>query len=224
MSGFISRKTIKNLIDAKKLVIRPLLEDSQISQIGIDFRLGCNFLISVHGREAFINTSLNDEFGEGQRDVKRFFQESRRQLGETFILYPNQTVLASSLEYVKMPPNHLLTLYMRSSYSRLGLTVSTIVQPGYCGCLSIELTNNNNNPINLVVGARVFQGVLIPSDDDSDYFSNPRKYVCSVRPEPSAAIMDDDIKTLSELWRYRNKREPGAASKPSDSPEITVIK
>lgn len=206
MSGFASGKTIKELLNTRKLIIRPLLEESQVSHIGIDFRLGCNFLVSVHGREAFIDTSLNNATGAGQRDIKRFFQESRRQLGETFILYPNQTVLASSLEYVKMPKDYLLTLYMRSSYSRLGLTVSTIVQPGYCGCLSIELTNNNNNPINLVVGARVFQGVLVPSDDETNYFSNPRKYVCSVRPEPSAAILDEDIKTLSDLWKSKNKR------------------
>lgn len=206
MSGFASGATIKNLIKTKKLVIRPLLEESQISNIGIDFRLGCNFLVSVHGREAFINTSLNDETGAAQRDVKRFFQESRRQLGETFILYPNQTVLASSLEYIKMPKDHMITLYMRSSYSRLGLTVSTIVQPGYCGCLSIELTNNNNNPINLVVGARVFQGVFTPSDAETNYFSNPRKYVCSVRPEPSAAISDEDIGTLNKLWQLNNNR------------------
>ncbi|MDF2434840.1 MAG: dCTP deaminase, partial [Mucilaginibacter sp.] len=182
MSGFASGEEIKELLASGKMFIRPLLEETQISHIGIDFRLGCNFLISVHGREPFINTSHNtfNNETENPRDIKRFFQESRRQLGETFILYPNQTVLASSLEYIKMPTNHLLTLYMRSSYSRLGLTVSTIVQPGYCGCLSIELTNNNNNPINLVVGARIFQGVLSPSKDHSHYFSEERKYICSV--------------------------------------------
>lgn len=208
MSGFASGKEIKELIDSRKMFIRPLLEDSQISHIGIDFRLGCNFLISVNGREPFINTSHNSFNNETENplDIKRFFQESRRQLGETFILYPNQTVLASSLEYIKMPTNYLLTLFMRSSYSRLGLTVSTIVQPGYCGCLSIELTNNNNNPINLVVGARIFQGVLVPSADHSDYFSEHRKYICSVRPEPSAAIKDKDLKHLSKLWMMNNNR------------------
>lgn len=204
--GFISGETIRALLKEKKLIIRPLLEESQISQIGIDFRLGCNFLVSVHGREAFINTSLNDEYGEGQRDVKRFFQESRRQIGETFILYPNQTVLASSLEYVKLPDEYLLALYMRSSYSRLGLTVSTIVQPGYCGCISIELTNNNNNPINLTVGARIFQGLLLISDKPATYFKGNRKYICSVRPEPSLAIQDNDIELLSKVWKEKNNR------------------
>lgn len=206
MSGFIAGKTIHSLLKSGDLIIRPLLEDTQISQIGIDFRLGFNFLVSVQGREPFINTSLNDEFGEAQRDVKLFFQETRRQLGETFILYPNQTVLASSLEYVKMPEDKLLTLYMRSSYSRLGLTVSTIVQPGYCGCLSIELTNNNHNPINLTVGARIFQGVLLQSDSPSEYFNTERKYMCSVRPEPSKAIADKDLKILAKLWKSNNNR------------------
>lgn len=208
MSGFASGQEIRELIDSRKMFIRPLLEDSQISHIGIDFRLGCNFLISVNGREPFINISHNtyDHEGENPPDVKRFFQESRRQMGETFILYPNQTVLASSLEFIKMPTNYLLNLFMRSSYSRLGLTVSTIVQPGYCGCLSIELTNNNNNPINLVVGARIFQGVLVPSAGHTNYFSEDRKYICSVRPEPSAAVNDKDLKLLSKLWRINNNR------------------
>ncbi|WP_158825695.1 dCTP deaminase [Mucilaginibacter lacusdianchii] len=206
MSGFISGNTIQGLIDKGELVIRPLLDSSQVTNIGVDFRLGCNFLVSTQGREAFINTSLNDEFGEGHRDIKMFFQETRRQLGETFILYPNQTVLASSLEYVKLPNDYLLTLYMRSSYSRLGLTVSTTVQPGYCGCLSIELTNNNNNPINLTVGARIFQGVFLISNESSNYFDNKRKYICSVRPEPSAALNDEDISVLAKLWKKKNNR------------------
>jgi len=211
MTAFITSDEIWILIKRNKLVIRPLLEDSQVTQVGIDFRLGCNFLISVHGREPFINTSLNDEFASGQSNVKRFFQESRRQLGETFILYPNQTVLASSLEYLKLPDTHLMALYMRNSYSRLGLTLSTIVQPGYCGCLSIELTNNNINPINLTVGARIFQGIFMSADKETDYFAVERKYICSVRPEPSAAVADGDLTKLAMLWQQRNDRKDKSA-------------
>lgn len=206
MSGFISGLKINELIADKSLTIRPLLEDSQITQVGVDFRLGCNFLVSVQGREPFINTSLNEDAGEAQRDVRLFFQETRRQLGETFILYPNQTVLASSLEYVKLPEKYMISLYMRSSYSRLGLTVSTLVQPGYCGCLSIELTNNNNNPINLAVGARIFQGIFLEADKTTTYFNTARKYMCSVRPEPSKAGDDKDLIILSKLWRKNNNR------------------
>lgn len=208
MSGFISGNKINQLITNGELAIRPLLDKTQVTQIGVDFRLGCNFLVSVQGREPFINTSLNEETGDAQRDVKLFFQESRRQLGETFILYPNQTVLASSLEYIKLPQEYMISLYMRSSYSRLGLTVSTLVQPGYCGCISIELTNNNNNPINLVVGARIFQGIFLESDSSTEYFNMERKYMCSVRPEPSKAGADTDLEILSNLWKKNNNRKP----------------
>lgn len=206
MSAFITKEAIEVLRSSGQLVIRPLLEPTQITSVGIDLRLGCNFLVSVHGREPFINTSRNVEFASGQSNIKRFFQESRRQLGETFILYPNQTVLASSLEYLKIPNTLMLALYMRNSYSRLGLTLSTVVQPGYCGCLSIELTNNNINPVNLTVGARIFQGIFLTADQATDYHATERKYVCSVRPEPSAAIADRDLEKLTLLWEQRNDR------------------
>ncbi len=202
MSSIITSEKIKELIKEEKLVIKPLLEKDQITEIGIDFRLGGNFLVSIQGREPLINASLNNEFGRGTS--KHFFQETRRQLGETFILHPNQTVLATSLEYVKLPDNYILSLCMRSSYSRLGLTMSTIAQPGYCGCLSIELTNYNNNPINLSIGARIFQGLFYETDKTSRYFDKPRKYVCNVRPEPSAVTNDEDLMILSKLWRINN--------------------
>lgn len=202
MSSIITSEKIRELIKEEKLVIKPLLENDQITEIGIDFRLGGNFLVSIQGREPLINASLNNEFGRGTS--KHFFQETRRQLGETFILHPNQTVLATSLEYVKLPDNYILSLCMRSSYSRLGLTMSTIAQPGYCGCLSIELTNYNNNPINLSIGARIFQGLFYETDKSSRYFDQPRKYVCNVRPEPSAVTNDEDLMILSKLWRINN--------------------
>lgn len=103
---------------------------------------------------------------------------------------------------------------MRSSYSRLGITISTIAQPGYCGCLSLELTNNNYNPINLAVGARILQGILFKVSSSTTYFSTAgRKYVCQVRPEPSAVINDGDLNVLNQLWKDYNNRD-GASTSP----------
>lgn len=192
----------------KDLFIRPLLEpEKQINPIGIDFRLGYDFLVSIQGREGYIDASLNDDGDKKQRNILKFFQPTRRQLGETFLLHPHQTVLATSLEYIKLPPDVWLKLVMRSSYSRLGITISTIVQPGYCGCISLELTNNNRNPINLTVGARVFQGLFFPVSSTEYFGSKDRKYVCQVRPEPSAAINDDDLSLLNILWKEANHRK-----------------
>lgn len=206
-NNFLLKSEIIDLIKNKDLFIRPLLEETQIGEIGIDLRLGYDFLVSIQGREAFINASKNDWIdGGNQRNIYQFFQATRRQIGETFILHPHQTVLAVSLEYIKLPSNCFMMLYMRSSYSRLGITLSTIAQPGYCGCLSIELTNNNNNPINLTIGARLFQGIIYQLSKDVPYFHSPRKYVCHIRPEPSSVTTDSDLKILNDLWKENNNR------------------
>lgn len=184
------------------LVIRPLLESSQIGNISIDFRMGYDFNVSVQGRSSFINASQNPS--NPPSSMASFFQSTRKRIGGTFLLHPNQTVLTSSLEYVKLPKDCFLTLTMRSSYARLGLTLSTIVQPGYCGCISIELTNSSNNIINLTVGARIFQARIYRLAEDSNYFSNRRKYICQVRPELSAANKDKDLEKLHKIWKSNN--------------------
>jgi len=205
--NILTKSDIRELINQTKLFIRPLLDLDQIGEAGIDFRLGYDFLVSVQGRDAFINASKNEWIQGGQRrNIKQFFQSSRRQLGETFILHPNQTVLAVTLEYIRLPENCMMMLFVRSSYARLGLTISTIAQPGYCGCLSLEFTNTNNNPINLAVGARIIQGILCPVSNSTHYFHSQRKYVCHVRPEPSAVINDNDLSLLNNLWKINNDR------------------
>ncbi|MBT9392963.1 dCTP deaminase [Hymenobacter sp. NST-14] len=197
----LQKSKILKLVEDGELIIRPLLENEQINETAIDFRLGYDFLVSVQSREPFINASLNNF---KHKPLTSFFQETRRKIGDTFMLYPNQTVLATSLEFIKLPNNVLAELNMRSSYARLGITISTILQPGYCGCISLELTNTNINPINLTVGARLFQARLTLLDEPSNYFENPRKYICQVRPEASAANFDSDLHKLNKIWLENN--------------------
>jgi dCTP deaminase len=204
-AGCLTKKEILQVFN-KTLFVRPLLDPEQITETGIDFRLGYDFLVSVRGREAFMNASKSSHTGKNQRNINSFFNATRRQLGETFILHPHQTVLATSLEYVKLPTDCMISLYTRSSYSRLGISISSVAQPGYAGCLSLELTNNNTNPVNLTVGARILQGLLIRMTGDTAYFNKKRKYTCQVRPEPSAVIQDEDLELLNNLWRKNNNR------------------
>lgn len=214
VTGCLVKNEIWELINSKQMYIRPLLSNEQVGEVGIDFRLGYDFLVSTQGREAYINASKNEWLdGQAQRNIIQFFQSTRRQIGETFILHPHQTVLAVTLEYIKIPDDCLLKLFMRSSYSRLGITISTMAQPGYCGCLSLELTNNNNNPINLTVGSRIIQGIMFRISNPTKYFNVARKYVCHVRPEPSAVINDTDLDVLNQLWKENNNR-PSSPSSP----------
>ena len=176
----------------KQLIIRPLLSYTQIGDLTVDFRLGTDFLVSTQGREAYIDVSGNPD----KKPVNYFFNKTRRRLGEKFLLHSNQTIICTSLEYIKMPIDVFASLNMRSSYSRLGLTISSLLQPGYSGCISLELTNSNNNPIQLVVGARVFQARFYKLDEDYAYTYHKRKYACQVRPVNSRFETDEDLGLL----------------------------
>jgi dCTP deaminase len=201
---FLHKSQILSLIEKENdpLVIRPLLDQNQLGEVSIDFRLGYDFMVAIHGRNAGMELQKNIE----QVPMQSFFQPTRRKPGETFLLHPQQTVLAVSLEYIKLPANVFMTLSTRSSYSRLGLSISGILQPGYCGCIPLELTNGNHTPVNLTVGARIFQAQVFEIAEESDYFATQRKYVCQVRPEVSAALADKDLDILNHIWKKNNFR------------------
>ena len=200
MSRQLRGDEIRKLIEEEKLFIRPLLQDSQIGMLSVDFRLGTEFMVSFQGRQPYINVSYTDR---DKGKPTSFFQETRRRLGDRFLLHPNQIVLASSLEYIKMPKNLVAMLSMRSTYSRLGLVMSSYVHPGYSGCISIELTNTGNNAVNLTVGARLFQASFSEIDEELNYFDHARKYICQVRPIVSDLSGEEDLENLHQIWSKR---------------------
>lgn len=195
---YLDNNEIEKLLDDNNLIIRPLLDrNSQLGQLTIDFRLGTDFLVSFQGRDAYIDASGDED--TNVRPIDGMFDPTRRRFGETFLFHPNQTVLCSSLEYVKLPTDVYAVLNIRSSYARLGLSLSTIVQPGYCGCLSLELTNNNNNPLKVTVGSRIVQARLYKLPNNLKYSYGTRKYVCQVRPVSSKANLDPELLRLRSI-------------------------
>lgn len=183
------------ILNKQEIVIRPLLQNEQIGELSVDFRLGTDFLLSFQGRNSAIDASNY----ENPDPSSSFFQETRRLVGSSFLFHPLQTVLCSTLEYVKLPPDIFLSLTIRSSYSRLGLSISSIVEPGYCGCISMELTNVNNTPVKITVGSRLVQATFHRISEKTNYFASPRKYVCQVRPEVSSASSDVESPILKKI-------------------------
>ncbi|MFW5872103.1 MAG: dCTP deaminase [bacterium] len=194
---YLTRSSLVDLYKKKEIIIRPLLSEKQFGEISLDLRLGTDFLVSYQGRQAFIDAAGVDI----NRPISSSFQETKRLVGETILLHPHQTVLCSTLEYIKLPNNIFLDLTTRSSYSRLGITISSIVQPGYCGCVSLELTNNNNNPIKIRVGAALIQARFFQLDQETDYFNTERKYTCQVRPVASKANLDEELIYLDNFFK-----------------------
>lgn len=180
-----------------ELVVDPLLDATQIGRASIDLRLGYDFLVSVMTRRPSIDIGVSTD----HRGIGSYFQETRRELGERFVLYANQVVLATSLEYIGLPADCYADISARSSYNRLGVPVATWLQPGFRGCVPLELFNHGNSPIELVVGCRFCQMRVFETRGAQEYLQagKVRKYFGDVRPRVSSADVDADLELLERL-------------------------
>ena len=191
-----------NLSNSDRFFVDPLLDDDQIGEVTIDLRLGCDFLVSILTRRPYISTLKAES---GFRGVASYFQNTRREFGDSFVLYPNQLALAVTLEYVGLPQDVFADILTRSSYARLGIHLNTMIQPGYRGCFPIELFNSSNNPVELVVGSRIVQTRLFSGSFSAEYTgaSLTRKYLGNVRPMASRAPDDPDLQRLGRIREQR---------------------
>ena len=72
-----------------------------------------------------------------------------------------------------------------------------MMQPGYRGCIPLELFNHGNSPVELIVGCRLCQVRFFKIADAAAYLEKgPRKYFCNVRPAVSRAEKDIDLVRL----------------------------
>ena len=202
---YLTEAAIKARLDAdgeSRLGVDPLLDDAQVGATGIDLRLGYDFLVSVLTRKPYINV---DRSRENFRRISSYFQTTRREVGDRFMLYPGQVVLGTTLEFIAMPTDLYGELYTRSSYTRLGIHLATLLQPGFRGCASLELANHGNSPIELMVGSRIVQMRFSPVSENAEYVDpeRKRKYLANVRPVVPTPDRDADLELLA---RMRDKR------------------
>ncbi|WP_288938805.1 dCTP deaminase [uncultured Roseovarius sp.] len=193
-----------NTGEAEQIFIDPLLDDSQVGAVSVDLRLGCDFLVSVLNHKSSVN--IHPQESDSGPDI--FFQAARRDIGDTFLIHPSQTVLATSLEYIGLPSDIYADVISRSSYHRLGVSISSMFQPGFRGCISLELFNHSNVPVELVIGSRIVQARFFKNHHEEDYLRDGprRKYIGNVRPMISKAPQDTDLPRLVAL--SQNKK-PG---------------
>lgn len=100
-------------------------------------------------------------FGVGPAgyDVRVEFDEDG--LAYEMVLNPGQFMLASTIERFTMPTNLLGIVHDKSTWARMGLAVqNTVIEPGWCGWLTLELTNHGTEPLIIKRGDPIAQIVF----------------------------------------------------------------
>ena len=176
----LSDKTLMKMIEEKTLVVEPL-EKEQIQPASIDIRLGNTFSVVEDTSAGIINL-------ENEIKYKTITTDS-------YILLPNQFVLATTMEYFDLPNDLTAFVEGRSSLGRMGLFIQNAgwVDPGFKGEITLELYNANRCAIELKAGRRVGQLVFAKMDDVA---LNPYngKYQGQKGATGSRVFMDKEVK------------------------------
>ena len=151
----LSDKTIRLLLSNGKLGISPL-EDIQIQPASVDVRLGNSFCVLESCSNAILKMDTPIQY--------------RSIINDTFLLLPGQFVLATTVEYFRLPDNLTAFVEGRSSIGRLGLFIQNAgwVDPGFEGEITLELFNASSSAIELKAARRIGQLVFAQLDRNAE--------------------------------------------------------
>ena len=137
----LSDTEIKKLIYKGELIIAPILRKKvQIHGAKIDLRLDNIFKRIKSEKKTYQDISTSD------LDVEKITVP----YSGKFILHPNDFVLGQTFELINLPENIMGRLGGRSSMARKGVIVhatADIVDPGFQGVLTLELSNIGKIPV-----------------------------------------------------------------------------
>lgn len=146
----LSDGTIKKLLASGELGIEPI-DLEQVGPASVDLRLGNTFL-TPRATNGVCSMSEPPEYEEVT--------------AEEFVIPTRGFVLATTVEYIRLP-NHLTAFVEgRSSVGRLGLFIQNAgwVDPGFEGAITLELYNANSAPMRIEAGRRICQLVIAKAD------------------------------------------------------------
>jgi len=155
----LSDRTIEVLVREKRLVIDPLYPDT-IRENGVDLRFGEEFCLIRDKKEKVLDTKHTT-------NPYPFYECVRVTREEGFVVPPRRRVLATTLEYIKLPPDVVGLVNLRSTFARLGLYVPpTVVDAGFEGELTIELVGSDV-PVRIYPGQRFLHLIFVKMDTET---------------------------------------------------------
>ena len=183
----LSDRDIKRAIEDGTLGIDPY-DPALVQPSSVDCRMDSFFRVFNNSKYTHIDPKLRQDELTTLVEVPE---------GDPFVLHPGEFVLGSTLERFTLSNTIAARLEGKSSLGRLGLlTHSTagFIDPGFDGCITLELSNVSNLPITLWPGMKVGQLAIfnLTSPAEIPYGSGKlgSKYQGQRGPTPSRAYLN----------------------------------
>lgn len=137
-----------------------LLEDSDIDNVqgsGVDLQI-----------DSLLELRSEAHLGVEERRLP----EMEEMDDDTYTLKPGGYYLCVTKEKVNMPPDLVAFMLPRSTLFRCGVSLRTaVIDPGYCGVLTIGMKNESEHEFTLQKGARVCQVVFSEIRGESENYN-----------------------------------------------------
>ncbi len=167
----LSDKWIKKMAINQKM-IHPF-EDKQIREGNISFGLSSFGYDARVSNEFKIFTNVNSEIVDPKNfKPSNFITKNTNEC----IIPPNSFVLASTVEYFKIPKNVLVICLGKSTYARCGIIVNvTPLEPGWEGHVTLEFSNTTPLPAKIYANEGVAQFVFLEGNENPETTYSDRK-------------------------------------------------
>lgn len=192
--AILSDKDIIKHLETGEIVIEPLENpEIQIQPSSVDLRIGNEFKGFKIIRKPCIDPM-------DKIDIDSYMESFYITKGNPFIIHPGEFTLATTYETVKLPDNLVARVEGRSSMGRLGITMHVTagyIDPGFCGKITLEISNIGKMPVALYTGQRVcqivFETMTSPSEKPYGHPDHDSKYMGQKRPQTSKIQRDYEI-------------------------------
>ena len=170
-----SDKWIRNMAKSHEM-INPF-EENQIRDNKISYGLSSYGYDARVSNEFKIFTNINSEVV----DPKNFKQSNfiSKRVSEC-IIPPNSFVLASTVEYFKIPNDIMVICLGKSTYARCGIIVNvTPLEPGWEGYVTLEFSNTTPLPAKIYANEGAAQFIFLKGNEKPEvtYADRDGKYM-----------------------------------------------
>ena len=170
-----SDKWIRNMAKSREM-INPF-EENQIRDNKISYGLSSYGYDARVSNEFKIFTNVNSEVV----DPKNFKQSNfiSKKVSEC-IIPPNSFVLASTVEYFKIPNDIMVICLGKSTYARCGIIVNvTPLEPGWEGYVTLEFSNTTPLPAKIYANEGAAQFIFLKGNEKPEvtYADRDGKYM-----------------------------------------------
>ena len=170
-----SDKWIRNMAKSREM-INPF-EENQVRDNKISYGLSSYGYDARVSNEFKIFTNINSEVV----DPKNFKQSNfiSKKVSEC-IIPPNSFVLASTVEYFKIPNDIMVICLGKSTYARCGIIVNvTPLEPGWEGYVTLEFSNTTPLPAKIYANEGAAQFIFLKGNEKPEvtYADRDGKYM-----------------------------------------------